>query len=148
MPGVKGAGGPPPKRTDQRRRRNKTAAEERGGVRAGEAIPAEQPEPGDWVFGVRQWYESLGKTGVSGWYSAADWSSAWLMAETMNREFTAEGVLKSATMMAWLKLNAALLATEGDRRRAAVELAKPAPPDDGKQTGVTSLASWKKSVGT
>ena len=145
MAGVKGAGGPPPKRSEQRRRRNKTAAEERGGVRSGEAIPAEPPKAGRWLKSVKQWYESLSQTGVSGWYSSADWSSAWLMCEQMDRELRTNGVMTGATVANWLKLNAALLATEGDRRRAAVELQRPQPVEDGPAE-VTDMRAWKKSL--
>lgn len=147
MPGVKGAGGPPPKRSDQRRRVNKTAAEERAcRLTVGEAIPASPPKAGDWSFAIRQWYDSLAKSGQSGWYSAADWSSAWLMAETMNSELVADGQIKAATVANWLKLNAALLATEGDRRRAAIELQRPVAKPDEATTKVTDIRSWKVGV--
>jgi len=146
MAGVKGQPGRPPKRSDQRRRRNPTQAEKRGGVRAGEAIPADPPPPGKWEHAIKQWYDSLGRSGQSGWYSAADWSSAWLMADLMNCELLADGAVKAATVANWLKLNTALLATEGDRRRAAIELQRPSPPEDEPQSSVTSLASWKESL--
>jgi hypothetical protein len=146
MPGIKGSGGPPPKRTDQRRRRNKPEAENRaGGVKAGDAIPAEAPAPGDWAYGITQWYESLGKSGQAVWYSAADWASAWLMAETMNAELAAEGAMKAATVANWLKLNASLLATEGDRRRAAIELQLPPEADD-SPAPVTDLRAWRETL--
>jgi hypothetical protein len=145
MPGVKGAGGPPPKRSDQRRRANKPEAENRaGGVKTGEAIPASAPAPGQWAHGITQWYLSLGQSGQSAWYSAADWASAWLMAETMNAELV-EGSIKAATVANWLKLNASLLATEGDRRRAAIELQLPAA-DAEEPAPVTDIRSWRESL--
>lgn len=146
MPGVKGVGGPPPKRTDQRRRRNKPAAENRaGGVKAGDAIPADAPNAGDWVYGITQWYESLKQSGQCVWYQATDWAMAWQMADAMNAEIAAEGQLKAATVANWLKLNAALLATEGDRRRAAVELQLPQPEED-HPADVTDIRSWRESL--
>ena len=147
MAGVKGRGGPPPKRSDQRRRSNPTAAEARTGeVRRGEHIPSDPPEAGDWLPAIRQWYESLAQSGQSAWYAASDWSSAWLMAEAMNAEMVADGVLKAATLSAWLKLCTALLVTEGDRRRSAVELALPAPPAADAPAEVTDIRSWRESL--
>ena len=136
--------GPAPKRSDQRRRRNATAGEERmAAATPGEAIPADPPDAGEWSYGITQWYESLANSGQSAWYSATDWSSAWLMAETMNSEL-AEGPLKAATVANWLKLNAALLATEGDRRRAAVELRLPEPEQG--PADVTDIQSWRQNL--
>ena len=138
-----GTRGPVGKRKDQKHGHISKA--ERDSVRkAGQAIPASPPDAGDWSHGITQWYESLAESGQSVWYSAADWASAWLMADAMNDEL-AEGPMKAATVANWLKLNASLLATEGDRRRAAVELQLPEPESDGPSE-VTDIRSWRESL--
>lgn len=149
MPGVKGRGGPPPKRSDQRRRRNKTAAEQRAGdvTKAPGERNVEVPEPGQWSEPVRRWYLSLRSSGQSAYYQSSDWASAWLMCDAIDRELHADGAVKSATLAAWLKLCAALLVTEGDRRRAALELTRPQQDDDeAKPAPVTDLRAWKESL--
>lgn len=135
--------GPPPKRSGQRRRRNKPAA---GEPSTAPTRAAEIPVAGSWAHGVTQWYESLRESGQSAFYTATDWSSAWLMAEAMNAELSAEGTLKAATLNAWLKLNSSLLATEGDRRRAALELQRTEPESDRASPGVTDLRSWREGL--
>lgn len=147
MPGVKGAGGPPPKRSDQRRRTNKTAGEDRiGGATIAAAIPCVAPKPGEWSHGITQWYSSLGESGQSVYYSASDWASAWLMAEAMNAELEAEQTIKSSTLAAWLKLCSSLLVTEGDRRRAALEL-RVEEPEQETPAAVTDMRSWREGLG-
>ena len=147
MPGVKGSGGPVPKRSDQRRRVNKTAGEERiGGATIADAIPCDAPPAGEWAHGIRQWYNSLGSSGQSVFYSASDWASAWLMAEAMNAELSAEGTIKSSTLAAWLKLCSSMLVTEGDRRRAALEL-RVDEPEQESPAAVTDMRSWREGLG-
>lgn len=95
------------------------------------------------------WFNSLGSSGQSVFYEPSDWATAYLTAESISRELApqpllvtdAEGVVKAemhrlppkaASVAAWLKAMTALLTTEGDRRRAAVELVRPqADPVEG-----------------
>jgi len=146
-----GARGPIPKREAQRRRRNKTAtatkktaAKKTTSARATNAkpprraanvaIPKADPK---WHAGAQRWYASLQKSGQSSFYEPSDWAMAWLIAESISRDLkpqvvgvneeTGEPVfaiipMKGASLAAYLKAMTALLATEGDRRRAGLEL--------------------------
>ena len=145
---VMGERGPVPKRSSQRRRRNKDSEPEQV-----ETVPsgvAEQPPADeDWHPVARAWYEALARSGQSAFYEASDWATAVLVAENMSRELKPQVVgmktdengaqtepafaivpMKGAALAAYLKAMTALLVTEGDRRRAGVELqragAKPA----------------------
>lgn len=129
--------GPPPKRANQRRRANKpvvpTTEAEGGKV----VIP---PADGGWCRPAKQWYESLKLSGQSVFYTSGDWSTAWMIAESMHREFAPQPVTvgrgeeahtvmvrlppKGASLMAWLKAMSGLMVLEGDRRRVRIELAK------------------------
>lgn len=139
-----GERGPAPKRSDQRRRRNQSEGpQELTKAPAGDApeVPVADPE---WHPSAVRWYASLEASGQSRFYEASDWSAAWLLAESMSRELKPQPVVdkdgnvswvsfppKAASLAAWLKGMSVLLATEGDRRRAAMELQRPASGDEG-----------------
>lgn len=146
MSGVKGSGGPPPKRSDQRRRVNKPAAGEPKKARGAARVPVPRPDK-LWHPAAKRWYASLRGSGQAAFYEPSDWAGAWVLAESMSRELNPQPHLtlsgdvvmlshppKAASVAAWLKGMTALLANEGDRRRAALELQRPAP-DDGQDGG-------------
>lgn len=158
MPGVPGAGGPPPKRSEQRRRRNEPAAGEptQLDVDAEVIIPDADP---DWHPVAAQWFESLKSSGQRHFYASSDWATAFVIAESISREMKPQPVTigsgedrvtemvsvppKGASLAAWLKGMTALLVTEGDRRRAAIELRKPKADGDEEAGSVSSLDAWR-----
>lgn len=96
-------------------------------------IPAEE----NWHPVAKQWYESLALSGQKIYYQPSDWAIAYLLAESLSRDFKPQFVgmneesgepvfekipLKGASLGAYLKGFTALLATEGDRRRMQIEL--------------------------
>lgn len=150
MAGVKGRGGPPPKRSSQRRRRNVPAAGEPEQV----ADPNEVVVPTvdeAWHPVARIWYDSLGRSGQSQFYTSSDWATAYLLAESMSRELHPQPIVvgkgadavvemhavppKGASLAAWLKGMAALMTTEGERRRARMELERAGAGAGGGQGG-------------
>jgi hypothetical protein len=166
MPGVPGAGGPVPKRSDQRRRRNKESKPE--SVQVAAPLPAVPVAAKGWHPVARAWYESLGKSGQAVFYEPSDWATAYLLAESMSRELKPQFVgmrtgfdeqgretsdpvietlpMKGASLSAYLKAMTALLVTEGDRRRASLELDR-APvkkPADGSD--VAELDAYRRRV--
>lgn len=146
MVGVKGAGGPPPKRSDQRRRTNTPAAGEPTKAAGAAKVPVPKVEA-SWHPVAKRWFTALARSGQSRFYEPSDWATAFVIAESMSRElkpqpFTigrgddAETVMvelppKGASLAAWLKGMTSLLATEGDRRRAALELTRSKPVPEG-----------------
>lgn len=98
---------------------------------------------GQWHPVARRWYQSLARSPQAELYQPSDWGTAWVLAESMSREFKAQPVTlgrgdgavtelvelppKAASLAAWLKGMSALLATEGDRRRAQLNLQRPSP---------------------
>lgn len=106
-------------------------------------IPAEQ----SWHPVALNWYNSLPESGQSIYYQPSDWAIAYLLAESLSRDFkpqvvgineeTGEPVferipLKGASLGAYLKGFTALLATEGDRRRMQIELERESLRGKGK----------------
>lgn len=157
MPGVKGAGGPVPKRSDQRRRRNKQPEPDRAPAR--EAVV---PEPGEkWHPIAVSWFESLKVSGQSVFYEQSDWATAYLLAESISRDLkpqvvgvndeTGEPVLatipmKGASLAAYLKAMSVLLVTEGDRRRAGVELERPTVDEPEQPATVSALDDYRRRL--
>ena len=114
--------GPVPKREDQRRRRNKPAVPT---TRAPGAALVEQPAPGeDWHHAARAWYVSLAQSGQARFYEPSDWQVAWIWAEAVSQTL-ASGRPSAELIKGWQQAQTDLLATEGSRRRARLELDRP-----------------------
>lgn len=161
MSGVPGAGGPPPKRQAERRRRNKP-----DGIQVTTAPGAAEvvvPEPDEsWHPVARRWYESLADSGQSRFYEPSDWATAYLLAESISRDLKPQVVgihpetgrpvraaipLKGASLAAYLRAMTALMVTEGDRRRARLELERPDGGEQETPAGVTALDEYRKALG-
>lgn len=131
-----GSRGPVPKRKSQTRRRNKKDVQEApaGAPSAEAGLTDYQKINPRWHPIARQWFRSLRESGQSRFYEPSDWMLAQIIAESMSREFnpqnaiTKNGIVKvilppkSASLTVWLQAMTALLATEGERRRAQLEL--------------------------
>ena len=138
-----GTRGPVPKREDQRRRTNKPAtpvSKADGAIKV--VVPAACE---DWHPVAAQWYASLTESGQQKFYEPSDWSTAYLIAESISRDLNPQFVgfvqiahdetqaeyakipLKGASLSAYLKAMGDLLTTEGARRRASLELQRSEP---------------------
>lgn len=132
-----GRRGPPPKRADKRLgHTSKAARSATTKADAGTVVPLEADE--SWHPVALQWFRSLALSGQSAFYTSGDWASAYVIAESMSREFSPQPLVtgrgadasvemvllppKAASLAAWLKGMASLLVLEGDRRRVALEL--------------------------
>lgn len=139
-----GARGPVGKRSDKRH--GHRSAAENAATKAEGAASVVRPEPdADWHPVALRWYESLSESGQSQFYEPSDWATAYLMAESISRDLKPQFVgfaqtgrdtteaefatipLKGASLAAYLKAMSDLLATEGARRRASIELQRPSP---------------------
>lgn len=136
MPGIPGRGGPPPKA--QRRHRGKPAVPGTTLAAGGRKVPVPRGDP-KWHPAAKRLYRSLADSGQRTLYEPSDFATAWLLAEAVSRELSPQPVMdkdgnvtmltlppKAAAVTAWLKALAALLATEGARRLARLELERPA----------------------
>jgi hypothetical protein len=136
--GVPGKGGPPPKREGQRRRRNKGAEAEHVQV----AGKVDQPEPPDGLLGARglAYYRSLAESGQAVFYEPSDWQVALVCAQAIDL-FMETG---RATVLAEVRaLQSQLLATEGERRRARLELER----DSGEESAdVIDADVWRRRL--
>lgn len=153
-----GTRGPVPKRSTQRRRQNKESKPEK----AAGAKQVKPPEPHEkWHPAAKAWYESLAESGQSAFYEPSDWATAYLIAESISRDLKPQVVgvneetgeptmavipMKGASLSAYLKAMTALMVTEGDRRRARLELERGGSDPAPKPAGVTALDEYRRRL--
>jgi hypothetical protein len=150
--------GPPPKRAAQRRRVNKPAVPVES---APGAARVEVPKANaKWHPVAKRWFDSLAPSGQSAYYEPSDWATAYLVAESISREFKPVPIgnledgtpvmaslpPKGASVAAWLKAMTALMVTEGDRRRMRLELNRPAPGEGEAEAGVSELDEYRRRL--
>ena len=114
-----------------------------------------------WHPIAKRWFESLARSGQAAFYEPSDWATAELLAEAISRELRpkvvgitaagevvkAEAALTGSALQALLKGMSSLLVTEGDRRRARVELERPKPEPEGGDGGVSWLDDARRRRG-
>jgi hypothetical protein len=128
---VMGTRGPIPERSEARRRRNKDDGPKLAQVAAGPpADLPDLPEPDPlWHPIATDWYLSLRESGQAIFYEPSDWAMARYAAELMSRGLSSDRPPNGQYVSALDSVMARLLTTEGDRRRARIELErKPAGP--------------------
>jgi hypothetical protein len=161
-----GARGPVPKRSDERRRTNKPATPS-GEITTAPAmsdVPVPEASP-EWHPVAARLFEALKASGQARFYEPSDWAVAYLMAESMSLDLKPQFVgfaqtgrdqteaefavipLKGASLSAYLKALGSLLATEGDRRRASIELRRGQVVDADEDASVTALDEYRVNLG-
>ena len=161
--------GPIPKRSEERRRQNKpeTPIDKVDAV-GPVAIPKANAK---WHPVAKSIYESLQPSGQAKFYEPSDWSTAYLLAESLSRDLNPQFVglsektsvtkdgtrnvetkpvmqrlpLKGASLAAYLKGFAALGVTEGDRRRMGIEIDR--KPQKPKLAEVTVMDEYRDALG-
>jgi hypothetical protein len=103
------------------------------------------PASREWHSIARRWYMALGRSAQREFYQPSDWAQAYLAAEVLSRLLTADK-LSAVGLAAWDGMSARLLVTEGDRRRARIELERQKPHDADAAAGVTSMLDWQKKL--
>lgn len=155
-----GTRGPAPKRPSQRRRKNAPPQETTKAAADPGTIAAPYPANSRWHPVAKRWFDSLERSGQAAFYEASDWATAYLIGEAISRELKPQPVVdkegfvtmvtfppKGASLAAWLKGMTSLLATEGDRRRAALELQRPngTDPEEG-DADVSELSEFRRRL--
>lgn len=134
------------------------------------AVVLDAPEPvaqagdDDWHPIAKRWYDSLKESGQRRWYEPSDWAVAYLIAESISRDLSPQFVgfaqsgrdettaeyatipLKGASLSAYLKAMGNLLTTEGDRRRASIELHRATAVDADHESSVTAMADYRAAL--
>ncbi|MGF2208967.1 hypothetical protein [Streptomyces albidoflavus] len=93
--------------------------------------PADVPDLPDpdplWHPIATDWYLSLQESGQAAFYQPSDWAMARYAAELMSRGLSSDRPPNGQYVAALNSVMASLLTTEGDRRRARIELERKAP---------------------
>lgn len=159
-----GSRGPVGKRSDQRLgHRAKDDAARVTKVPAAVVVLAPEADE-NWHPIARRWFDSLPLSGQSRFYEPSDWATAYLIAESMTRDLNPQFVgfaqtsrdtteaefaaipLKGASLAAYLKAMGNLLVTEGDRRRAQVELQRGSAADEDEDASVTAMDRYRAQI--
>lgn len=144
-----GTRGPIPERSEARRRRNKDDGPEL--VKAPSGAPDDLPELPDadplWHPIAADWYLSLRVSGQAAFYQPSDWAVARYAAELMSRVLDCSERGPNGQLVAALNsVMSSLLTTEGDRRRARMELERK-PAAKLVPASVTAIADYRSSIG-
>lgn len=156
-----GTRGPVGKRSDARLgHRAKDEAELVTKAPAAEAVTI-PPADAEWHPVAQMVYASLSESGQKRFFEPSDWALAYLLCESISLDlkpqfvgFAASGrdqteaefaviPLKGASLSAYLKGFGSLLMSEGDRRRAGIELQRGAVVDDDEVAAVAMLDDYR-----
>ena len=144
-----GTRGPIPERSEARRRRNKPDGPEP--VKASSGAPTDLPtlsEPDEkWHEIATEWYLSLRESGQAAFYQPSDWATARYAAELMSRLLKSDRGPNGQLVAALNSVMGSLLTTEGDRRRARIELERQGPAEQQAPAGVTAIADYRAQLG-
>ncbi|GGU62838.1 phage terminase small subunit [Streptomyces lavendofoliae] len=144
-----GARGPIGKRSEERMgHRSKEEKESITKVPANAAIEVpDLPEPeSTWHPIASDWYLSLRESGQAVFYQPSDWATARYAAELMSRALDSERAPNGQLIAALNSVMGSLLTTEGDRRRARVELERKKTQRDAPAK-VTALDDYRSAFG-
>ena len=144
-----GARGPIPKRSEERM--GHRSKEEKSSRTQAPASPPgdlpDLPDPDDlWHPIATDWYLSLRASGQAAFYQPSDWAMARYAAELMSRGLQSDRPPNGQYVAALNSVMASLLTTEGDRRRARIELER-RPTVKAVPASVTAIADYRSSIG-
>lgn len=129
-----GAHGPIPKRAEDRRRRNKVDTDT---VKMVGAVPV-PPADENWHAIAAHWYGSLALSGQAKYYEPSDWAAAHLVANQMSTMLFSGRPSPTMFAAVWTAMGD-LLTTEGERRRARMEIMREAGQSAPKLASVTPI---------
>lgn len=107
----------------------------------------ELPEPDPlWHPIASGWYLSLRRSGQAVFYEPSDWAMARYAAELMSRALASDRAPNGQLVAALNSVMGSLLTTEGDRRRARIELERK-PAVRVVPASVTAIDDYRSSIG-
>ncbi len=113
--------------------------------------PIDLPELPDadplWHPIAADWYLSLRESGQAVFYQPSDWAVARYAADLMSKVLMSERGPNGQLVAALNSVMSSLLTTEGDRRRARMELERK-PAARQAPAGVTAIADYRASLGS
>ena len=139
-----GSRGPVPKRSDQRRRRNQPAAGEITKAAGSRRVPVPRADP-KWHPLARRWYNALSRSGQAAFYEPSDWAFAYSLADDLS--YYKKSSKRSGQMLTAIYAGMErLLTTEGDRRRASLELDRGQEDDEYENAAVVAIVEYQRRL--
>jgi hypothetical protein len=144
-----GARGPIGKRSEERM--GHRSKEEKDSVtKAPSGAPDDLPDLPDadplWHPIASDWYLSLRESGQAAFYQPSDWAVARYAADLMSKVLLSERGPNGQLVAALNSVMSSLLTTEGDRRRARMELERKKPRAS-DSANVTALDDYRSAFG-
>jgi hypothetical protein len=99
-----------------------------------------------WHPIATDWYLSLRESGQAAFYQPSDWAVARYAADLMSKVLLSERGPNGQLVAALNSVMSSLLTTEGDRRRARMELERK-KPEAGASANVTALDDYRSAFG-
>lgn len=145
-----GARGPIGKRSEERM--GHRSKEEKDSItKAPSGAPVDLPELPEpdalWHPIAADWYLSLRESGQAAFYQPSDWAVARYAADLMSKVLLSERGPNGQLVAALNSVMSSLLTTEGDRRRARMELERQKPGTVQTSASVTAIADYRSSIG-
>jgi hypothetical protein len=113
--------------------------------------PVDLPELPDadplWHPIASDWYLSLRESGQAAFYQPSDWAVARYAADLMSKVLMSDRGPNGQLVAALNSVMSSLLTTEGDRRRARMELERQKPNGQHAPASVTAIADYRSSIG-
>lgn len=100
----------------------------------------------NWHDIASDWYVSLRVSGQAAFYEPSDWAVARYAADLMSKVLLSERGPNGQLVAALNSVMSSLLTTEGDRRRARMELERK-PTVKAVPASVTAIADYRSSIG-
>lgn len=105
-----------------------------------------EPDP-NWHDIAVDWYLSLRESGQAAFYQPSDWAVARYAADLMSKVLQSERGPNGQLVAALNSVMSSLLTTEGDRRRARMELERKKPESSTGSAKVTALDDYRSAFG-
>lgn len=144
-----GARGPIGKRSEERMG-HRSKNEKDSVTKAPSGAPVGLPDLPDadplWHPIAADWYLSLRESGQAAFYQPSDWAVARYAADLMSKVLMSERGPNGQLVAALNSVMSSLLTTEGDRRRARMELERKKPASQGGAK-VTALDDYRSAFG-
>lgn len=139
-----GNSGPIPNHSSDLSRSRDANRGDRPSLVKGERRPVTIPHAGkDWHPAARRIYDSIKTSGQSDFYQNSDWAYAWSVCDDLSNF---KNMSRPSAQMAAVVYTALgnLLLTEGDRRRARIELEH--PHEEEKPASVSLIEEYKQGL--
>jgi hypothetical protein len=127
---------------------HRSKEEQNAVTKAPSGAPVDLPDLPDadplWHPIAADWYLSLRESGQAAFYQPSDWAVARYAADLMSKVLMSERGPNGQLVAALNSVMSSLLTTEGDRRRARMELERKKPASQG-EADVTVLDDYRSA---